>query len=111
LTDVYAIGDCSIQFTHPEYPKGHPQLAQVAIQQGRNLALNFPGIISGKPLKRFTYFDKGEMAIIGRQHAVVDLFKHRFHLKGIIALSAWLGVHLLSLVNAANKFRTCLPGS
>ncbi|MDP9077688.1 MAG: NAD(P)/FAD-dependent oxidoreductase [Bacteroidota bacterium] len=108
LRDVYAIGDCSIQYAHPEYPKGHPQLAQVAIQQGTNLALNFPAIIAGKPLSPFAYFDKGEMAIIGRQHAVVDLFKHRFHLKGIIALSAWLGVHLMSLVNPANKLRTLI---
>jgi NADH dehydrogenase len=106
MEDVFAIGDCSIQLTDLVYPKGHPQLAQAAIQQGKNLAGNFALMIKGKPLKPFKYYDKGEMAVIGREHAVVDLFKHRFHLRGLLALLAWLTVHLLSLVNGANKFRT-----
>ncbi|MFA6083495.1 NAD(P)/FAD-dependent oxidoreductase [Mucilaginibacter sp.] len=103
---IYAIGDCSIILEDTVYSKGHPQLAQVAIQQGRNLAANFSLAAKGKPINPFIYVDKGEMAIIGREHAVVDLFKHRFHLRGFIALFAWLAVHLVSLVNAANKFRT-----
>ncbi|MGF7036820.1 NAD(P)/FAD-dependent oxidoreductase [Mucilaginibacter lappiensis] len=106
MESVFAIGDCSVQTDDPKYPKGHPQLAQVAIQQGRKLASNLSGMADNKPLQKFSYYDKGEMAIIGREHAVVDLFKHRYHLKGLIALMAWLTVHLLSLMNAANKFRT-----
>ena len=108
LANVFAIGDCSIQLEDPRYPKGHPQLAQVAIQQGITLAANLIATAGGKPLRQFNYYDKGEMAIIGREHAVVDLFKHRFHLNGLVALFAWLIVHLLSLVNAANKFRTLM---
>ena len=106
LESVFAIGDCSIQTTDPGYPRGHPQLAQVAIQQGRTLALNLPLLVDNKTLKIFQYYDKGEMAIIGREHAVVDLVKHKYHLRGGIALAAWLLVHLLSLVNASNKFKT-----
>lgn len=108
LSNVYAIGDCSIQTTDSRYPKGHPQLAQVAIQQGRNLADNLRLIGSDHQWSPFRYYDKGEMAIIGREHAVVDLFKHRSHLKGLLALFAWLTVHLMSLMNAANKSRTLI---
>jgi NADH dehydrogenase len=108
FSNVYAIGDCSIQITDPAYPKGHPQLAQVAIQQGRNLANNLLLIGTEKPWSPFSYYDKGEMAIIGREHAVVDLFKHRSHLRGFPALFAWLTVHLMSLMNAANKSRTLI---
>ncbi|QHS57945.1 NAD(P)/FAD-dependent oxidoreductase [Mucilaginibacter sp. 14171R-50] len=106
LRDVYAIGDASIQTTDEAYPKGHPQIAQVAIQQGRTLAANFIAIAKGKPLKAFKYFDKGDMAIIGRNKAVVDLFKHKVHFNGIIALFMWLFIHLISLVNYRNKLRT-----
>ncbi len=106
LNDIWAIGDISIQFTDILYPKGHPQLAQVAIQQGRTLAENFLAMSKGQALKTFKYFDKGEMAIVGRRYAFVDLFKHRFHLRGFIALFIWLFVHLVSLVNYNNKLRT-----
>jgi len=116
LTDVYnrvagvhniwAIGDISIQKTDDAFPKGHPQQAQVAIQQGRHLAKNFLAIAKGKELKPFKYFDKGEMAIIGRNEAVVDLFKHRLHFKGILALFVWLYIHVVSLVHVHNKVRT-----
>jgi NADH dehydrogenase len=106
LENIYAIGDACILMTDPEYPKGHPQIAQVAIQQGRTLASNFMAMVKGKPLKPFKYFDKGDMAIIGRNQAVVDLFKHKVHFGGIIALFMWLFIHLISLVNYRNKLRT-----
>ena len=106
LENIYAIGDSSIQLTDGRYPRGHPQLAQVAIQQGRNLASNLILAAQAKKMKPFNYYDKGEMAIIGRNHAMVDLFKHKYHLKGPIALLAWLLVHLVSLINVSNKFRT-----
>ncbi|MFA6083942.1 NAD(P)/FAD-dependent oxidoreductase [Mucilaginibacter sp.] len=106
LDDIYAIGDSAILTTDAAYPTGHPQIAQVAIQQGKALANNFIAMAKGKPLKPFKYFDKGDMAIIGRNHAVVDLFKHKLHFSGIIALFIWLFIHLISLVNYRNKLQT-----
>lgn len=106
LSNIWAIGDICLQQTDPVYPKGHPQLAQVAIQQGRTLAKNFIAIEQGKPTKPFKYFDKGEMAIVGRHSAVVDLFKHKIHLRGFSALFIWLFIHLVSLINYSNKVRT-----
>jgi NADH dehydrogenase len=106
VENVYAIGDASVQITDERYPKGHPQLAQVAIQQGRNLAKNFIAIQKGQQLSTFKYFDKGDMAIIGRNKAVVDLFKNKLHIGGIMALFMWLFIHLISLVNYRNKLKT-----
>jgi NADH dehydrogenase len=104
--DVYAIGDIGIQFTDPVYPNGHPQLAQPAIQQGRALAHNLNALAKGKTQKPFKYFDRGDMAIIGKSHAVADLFKHKLHLGGLLGLLAWLFIHLTSLVNYNNKVKT-----
>ncbi len=104
--NVYAIGDISIQHYDPAYPEGHPQLAQPAIQQGKTLARNLIRIAKGKPIKPFKYFDKGEMAIIGRNLAVADLFKHKLHIGGILGLLSWLFIHVASLVNYNNKIKT-----
>jgi NADH dehydrogenase len=104
--NIWAIGDISVQITDPVYPHGHPQLAQVAIQQGVNLAKNFLATEKGKEMKGFKYFDRGDMAIVGRHHAVVDLFKHKVHLSGFPALFIWLFIHLISLVNINNRIRT-----
>jgi NADH dehydrogenase len=104
--NIWAIGDISVQITDPVYPHGHPQLAQVAIQQGVNLAKNFLAMQKGEEMKPFKYFDRGDMAIVGRHHAVVDLFKHKVHLSGFPALFIWLFIHLISLVNYNNKIRT-----
>jgi len=106
LKNVYAIGDICIQETDLVYPKGHPQLAQPAIQHGKHLANNFLALARGKELKPFKYFDKGDMAIIGRNYAVADLFKHKFHLGGFIGLLSWLFIHVVSLVNYNNKIKT-----
>ncbi|GAA4317883.1 NAD(P)/FAD-dependent oxidoreductase [Compostibacter hankyongensis] len=106
LENVWAIGDISIQETDAAYPKGHPQLAQPAIQQGKTLAKNFRRAGKGRPMKPFKYFDRGEMAIIGRRHAYADLFKHRLHLRGLLGLLGWLFIHLISLVNYNNKIKT-----
>jgi NADH dehydrogenase len=103
---IYAIGDISIQFSDPAYPNGHPQLAQPAIQQGKTLARNLCALAKGKTLKPFKYFDRGDMAIIGKSYAVADLFKHRLHLGGLFGLLAWLFVHVISLVNYNNKVKT-----
>jgi len=104
--NIWAIGDISVQITDPAYPKGHPQLAQPAIQQGTTLAKNFLRQAKGKPMKPFKYFDRGDMAIVGRHHAVADLFKHRLHLKGFFALFTWLFIHVISLINVSNKIKT-----
>lgn len=95
--DVYVLGDIAIMTTE-EYPKGHPQLAQVAIQQGRNLANS---LNRGKFDTPFRYRDKGTMATIGRNRAVADI--GRMHLRGFIAWLAWMFVHLMSLLGMRNK--------
>lgn len=106
---IYAIGDISVQYGDERYPKGHPQLAQPAIQQGKRLAKNLLQAAKGKKMRPFRYFDRGDMAIIGRSWAVADLFRHQkrpLHLGGILGLFSWLFIHLVSLVNYNNKIKT-----
>ncbi|GAB3355795.1 NAD(P)/FAD-dependent oxidoreductase [Arachidicoccus ginsenosidivorans] len=106
---IYAIGDISVQYGDTRYPSGHPQLAQPAIQQGKRLAKNLLLAAKGKPMHPFHYFDRGDMAIIGRSWAVADLFRHKkhpVHLGGILGLLSWLFIHLVSLVNYNNKIKT-----
>ncbi len=106
VPDVYAIGDTCLQTTDPAFPEGHPQLAQVAIQQGRNLAGNLKRGERGEALKPFSYNDKGSMAIIGRAKAAADIPKPKLHFKGFIAWFLWLFVHLFSLINYRNRIKT-----
>jgi len=106
LPDIYAIGDTCLQTTDKDWDKGHPQLAQVAIQQGKNLAKNFIALQQNKSLTAFKYNDKGSMAIIGRSKAVAEIPKPKIFFKGFIAWMAWLFVHLFSLVNFRNKLKT-----
>jgi NADH:ubiquinone reductase (H+-translocating) len=105
LDDVYAIGDTSMQTHEAEYSNGHPQLAQVSIQQAKLLALNFKAMETAKALIPFHYKDLGTMAIIGRNKAVCDL-PHNIHFKGFIAWFMWLFVHLISLINYRNRLKT-----
>ncbi|WP_221391708.1 NAD(P)/FAD-dependent oxidoreductase [Dyadobacter sp. NIV53] len=105
-TNIYAIGDTCLQLSEPEYPHGHPQVAQTAIQQGKQLARNFKLMVENKPLEPFKYVDKGSMAIIGRMKAVADLPRPKVHFGGTIAWFAWLFIHLLSLITQRNRFRT-----
>ena len=104
--NIYAIGDTCIQLTDAEFPTGHPQVAQVAIQQGENLAKNFKLLRDHKVLIPFKYSDKGSMAIIGKNIAVVDLPKNKLHFKGFLAWIIWLFVHLLSLITYRNRINT-----
>lgn len=104
--NIFAIGDISIQYTDSAYPAGHPQLAQPAIQQGTLLAKNLIAMAKGKPMKAFKYFDRGDMAIIGRNLAVADLFKHKLHIGGLLGLLSWLFIHVISLVNYNNMIKT-----
>ncbi|WP_420147045.1 NAD(P)/FAD-dependent oxidoreductase [Spirosoma sp.] len=105
-TNIYAIGDISIQFGDNAYPNGHPQLAQPAIQQGKQLARNLIRIHRNQAPIPFVYFDRGDMAIIGRKTALADLFKHKVHFGGLLGLLSWLFIHLISLVNYNNKIKT-----
>ncbi|WP_159476193.1 NAD(P)/FAD-dependent oxidoreductase [Dyadobacter sp. 3J3] len=104
--NIYAIGDTCIQITDPNFTGGHPQVAQVAIQQGKKLAKNFKLIAEGKSPEPFKYLDKGSMAIIGKNKAVVDLPVPKLHLNGFLAWLIWLFIHLLSLITYRNRFRT-----
>ena len=100
--NIYAIGDSSIMTADPHFPQGHPQLAQVALQQANNLGKNFnKDFVNPTP---FSYIDKGSMAIIGRNQAVADLPKHIF-LKGFVAWAIWAFIHIMSLVNFRNKLK------
>jgi NADH:ubiquinone reductase (H+-translocating) len=104
--NIYAIGDTCIQFNDPNFSEGHPQVAQVAIQQGINLAENFKLMVQNKPLKPFKYNDRGSMAIIGKNKAVVDLPNPKLHFKGFFAWMIWLFVHLMSLITYRNRINT-----
>ena len=98
--NIFAIGDIAIMETE-KYPQGHPQMAQVAIQQGVLLAENLIKLRKNEPLKPFEYNDKGSMATIGRNKAVVDLPK--YHFNGVFAWFVWMFVHLISLIGFKNK--------
>ncbi len=101
--NCYAIGDVAFLETE-DFPRGLPMLAQVAIQQGVNLAENLKRISAKKELQKFEYKDLGTMATIGRNRAVVDLEKIRF--QGLFAWYVWMFVHLIALVGFRNKVIT-----
>ena len=94
---IYAIGDIACH-SAPAWPKGCPQLAQVAIQQGKRLAENLNSPDRRRP---FVYNDKGSMATIGRNRAVVDL--RHVHFSGWFAWITWMYIHLISLLGMRNK--------
>ncbi|UMB54014.1 NAD(P)/FAD-dependent oxidoreductase [Lutibacter sp. A64] len=98
--NIFAIGDVACMNVS-DYPKGHPMMAQPAIQQGQLVAENLIAILNNKPLKPFIYKDKGAMATIGRNKAVVDLKKIKF--QGVFAWFVWMFVHLFSLIGFRNK--------
>jgi len=100
--NIFAIGDICLQTADKNFPNGHPQLAQVAIQQGDLLGENFKNIVENKPLKAFEYNNKGSMAIIAKYKAVVDLPKGFF--KGFFAWLVWLFIHLIPIAGFRNKF-------
>ncbi len=101
MENVFAIGDQSFVEGDGEYPNGHPQLAQVAIQQAGNLATNIIRMEEGKELKKFRYRNLGTMATIGRKKAVVEIGKLKFG--GFAAWLLWLVVHLRSILGVKNK--------
>lgn len=85
----------------PKYPKGHPQLANVAINQAKNVAKNLKAIQKNKALNEFEYKDLGSMATIGKNKAVVDLPFMKF--KGFFAWLTWMFVHLMLILSVKNK--------
>jgi NADH dehydrogenase len=101
--NIYAIGDVAYMETE-KYPHGHPQVASVAIQQGKLLAKNMVLIQQDKTeLKKFEYFDKGSMATVGRNLAVVDLPKPKLHLRGFFAWLIWMSLHLMLILGVKNR--------
>ena len=107
LDGVFAIGDQCLQTTDAAYPGGHPQVAQVAIQQARNLAKNLRRIAGGSAdLTPFAYRNLGSMATVGRNRAVVEIGK--FRSQGFVAWILWLVVHLRSILGVKNKVMVLL---
>ncbi|HSH53101.1 MAG TPA: NAD(P)/FAD-dependent oxidoreductase [Bacteroidales bacterium] len=98
--NIFAIGDIAYMET-PKYPGGHPQVANVAINQGKNLAKNLKRIVQRKTLIDYEYRDMGSMATIGRNKAVVDFPFLRF--KGYFAWFIWMFLHLMLILSVRNK--------
>ncbi len=97
---IFALGDIAYMET-PKYPKGHPQVANVAIHQAKNLAKNLNRLSSGKSEHEFEYKDLGSMATVGRNKAVVDL--PFIHFKGYFAWLTWMFLHLMLILSVRNK--------
>ena len=97
---IFAVGDIASMETE-KYPQGHPMMAQPAMQQGELLGENLVKLLNNKPMKAFEYNDKGSMATIGRNLAVVDL--PHYHFSGVFAWFVWMFVHLFSLIGFKNK--------
>lgn len=102
---LFAIGDVALMEGDEKFPKGHPQMAPPAQQQGRLVAENIRKLIAREPLKPFRYFDKGSMATVGRHKAVVDL-PGGFRFQGFFAWYVWMFVHLMAIVGWKNKVFT-----
>lgn len=98
--NIFALGDIAYMTT-PKYPKGHPQVANVAINQAKLLSKNLKQIVRNKSTSDFEYNDLGSMATIGRNKAVVDL--PSFHFKGYFAWLVWMFLHLMLVLSVKNK--------
>ncbi len=98
--NIYALGDIALMET-PKYPKGHPQLANVAINQAKNLAKNLKSGLLNKPLAEYEYSNLGTMATIGKHKAIVDLPFIEF--KGRLAWFIWMFLHLMLILSVRNK--------
>ncbi len=98
--NIFALGDIALMIT-PKYPKGHPQLANVAINQAKNLAKNLKSLLKNKETTEFEYKDLGSMATIGTNKAVVDLPFIQF--KGYFAWVIWMFLHLMLTLSVRNK--------
>ncbi len=99
--NVFAVGDVALMKSE-EFPNGHPMLAPVAMQQGSHLSKNIKRHFQGKKMMPFKYFDKGSMATVGRNKAVVDM-PGGVHVKGLLAWVIWMFIHILYLIGFRNK--------
>ncbi len=103
LENIFAVGDIALMPTE-DYPNGHPQVAPVAMQQAENIAYNLNRIVQGKvDLKSFEYKDKGSMATVGRNLAVVDIPKPKLHFGGFFAWLVWMALHLMLILGVKNR--------
>src|SRR5687767_1259437 len=101
--NVYALGDLAHMET-PNYPQGHPQVASVAIAQADNMANNLIRMErKSREFFEFEYHDKGSMATVGRNLAVVDIPKPKLHFRGMIAWFIWMGLHLFLILGVKNR--------
>jgi NADH dehydrogenase len=98
--NIFALGDIAFMQTD-KYPLGHPQVANVAINQAKRLAKNLKCLKTNKPTTNFEYKDHGSMATIGRNKAVVDLPFIKF--KGYLAWLVWMFLHLMLILSVKNK--------
>jgi NADH dehydrogenase len=103
MSNVFAIGDIGYM-EEGVFTNGHPQVAPVAIQSATLLADNLKRIQTNQSLKPFAYKDKGAMATVGRNLAVVDMPKPKLHFKGFIAWLIWMGLHLMLILGVKNRF-------
>ncbi len=103
FNNVFAIGDIAYM-EEEDFPNGHPQVAPVAIQQATLLAANLLNLRQGKIAKPFRYNDKGAMATVGRNLAVVDVPKPKLHFGGFFAWLIWMGLHLMLILGVKNRF-------
>lgn len=106
LSNVYAIGDLAYMET-PKFPNGHPQVAPVAMQHADLIAHNLKLAerkSSRKNMLEFEYYDKGSMATVGRNLAVVDIPKPKLHFGGFFAWMIWMGLHLMLILGVKNRF-------
>jgi len=100
--NIFALGDVAI-IESEQYPKGYPQLASVAIDQSTNLANNFLRMAKSQPIKPYKYINKGSMATVGRNKAVVDLAKPKLSFHGFFAWFIWMTLHLFLLIGFKNR--------
>ena len=100
INNVFALGDVAYMETK-DFPKGHPQLANVAINQAKNLAKNIGRLIDNKSMAPFTYTNPGTMATVGKRKAVVDLPFASF--QGVLAWFTWMFLHLMLILSVKNK--------
>jgi NADH dehydrogenase len=106
FTNVYAIGDVAFMDTDPNYPKGHPQVAPVAMQHADMLANNLKWVAmksNNDRIQDFVYNDKGSMATVGRKLAVVDVPKPKLHFGGFFAWLIWMFLHLMLILGVKNR--------
>lgn len=107
IENIYALGDVAYMET-PLYPTGHPQVANVAINQAKNLANNLRWMemkSNKRQLAAFEYHDKGSMATVGRNLAVADIPKPKLHFGGFTAWLIWMGLHLVLILGVKNRLQ------